>query len=167
MKRVLARIFDVVFVLTFVAVIWSLVRQQSSGAQPGSRIDPLYLKTLGGEATLLKPDGRPLLVAAFASWCGACKRSNVHLEALFDMGAAAPVDVVVVSVDESTDAAERAVNTWPIRHRVLADPDGSFSRAFRIEALPTYTLLDANGQVLDVHVGPAGATTIRAWLNPE
>lgn len=167
MKRVLARIFDVVFVLTFVAVIWSLVRQQSTGAEPGSRIDPLYLKTLSGETELLKPNGRPLLVAAVASWCGACKRSNVHLEALFDMGKEAPIDVVVVSVDESMDSLQRAARSWPIRHRILTDHDGSFSRAFRVEALPTYTLLDENGRVIYVHVGPAGASTIRTWLNPK
>lgn len=167
MKRVLARLFDGLFVVTLVAILWSFIRQQNTGLALGTRVGPLTLKTLTGEPRELKPEGRPLLVAAFASWCGACKRSNTHLEALYEMGAGAPIDVAVVSVDESVEAAAQAAENWPVRHEVLIDTDGSFSRAFSVEALPTYTLLDEHGRVIDVHVGPAGASTIRRWLNPD
>lgn len=152
--------------MTLVAVVWSFIRQQDSGVPIGTHIDSLELMTLSGETELLTPRDRPLLIAAFASWCGACRRSNANLDALYEMGSEAPIDVVMVSVDESEDAARAAVKNWPIRHKVFLDTTKAFSRAFGIEALPTYTLIDKTGEVLDVHVGPAGAATIRKWLNP-
>lgn len=167
LKRVIARGFDGIFILTLAAVAWSFVHQQRSGVAVGARMTPLELTTLSGETQKLAPKGRPLLVAAFASWCGACRRSNTHLEALYEMGKDSPIDVAVVSVDESEQAAQSAVRSWPIHHPVFLDRDGEFSRTFAIEALPTYTLIDENGEVLDVHVGPAGAGTIRKWLNPQ
>jgi thiol-disulfide isomerase/thioredoxin len=122
------------------------------------------VQTLDGELTELKPNGRPLLVEAFASWCVACQRSASALEGMFSLSEKHSIDVVAVSVDADVSDARRAAANWPIHAPVFHDNTGEFARAFSVQVLPTYVLIGTDGRVLDVHSGTAGASTFRTWI---
>lgn len=121
-----------------------------------------------GETHRLAADGtKPLLIEAFASWCGACRNSNSHASALREAEARGRIDVVAVSVDDDIESARQARDSWPIPLRVLHDDSGQFSRRFGVRVLPTYILVRPDGVVEDVTVGTPGALALRKWLSSE
>jgi cytochrome c biogenesis protein CcmG, thiol:disulfide interchange protein DsbE len=140
------------------------LRPRPSGPEVGSRPESVQLQTLDGVLERLEPQGKPLLVEAFASWCVACRRSSSTLTAIDSLGKKHALDVVAVSVDSDVEKARGAAESWPIRARVMHDPSGDFSRQFSIQVLPTYILIAADGTVQSVHAGVADATTFRTWL---
>jgi thiol-disulfide isomerase/thioredoxin len=105
-----------------------------------------------------------LLIEAFASWCGACRRQSGLMSDLADARNQGQLDVIAVSVDQNVQNARKAKNSWPIPVDVVHDARGEFSQKYRVEVLPTYILVGTDGLVKRVTAGVAGASDIRAWL---
>jgi len=140
------------------------LKPRSSGPIPGAELPSLIVYDLEGAPRRLDTRGRPLLIEAFASWCGACRRSSSTLEAISALGAAHDLEVIAVSVDAKVENARAARDSWPIRATVYHDETGEFSDKLSIRILPTYILVDAEGRIQQVDSGSVGASTFRGWL---
>lgn len=158
---------DAGLVLLALVGLFYLIRQKDSGPPTGQRAQPFDLPLVGeaGRGVFTGARERPLLVEAFASWCTACQRSGSIVEGLEAATRRGQLDILLVSVDDTEQAALAAKRSWPIELPVAFDERGAFQRAYRISALPTYILIGADGQVLDVSSGPPGASTVRRWLH--
>jgi thiol-disulfide isomerase/thioredoxin len=157
---------DVALWLAVAGVLALAVLPRNSGPKLGQAAAPHEL-SLVGEAGLRKIPGnleRPLLIEAFASWCGACKRSSGTLSDLGEAEAAGRLDLVAVSVDDDASDALSAKRGWPIPIDVVHDADGLFARDYQVDVLPTYILVGVDGTVKRVTTGSPGASDIRAWL---
>src|SRR5690606_10902823 len=89
-----------------------LVEVKSRGAQFDQRPE---MRSIPGTLE------RPLLIEAFASWCGACRRTSGTLEELRPAQAAGKLDVVAISVDDDARKALQAKTSWPLNFDVLHD----------------------------------------------
>ena len=166
----LSKMIDLVLWAAVIGVLALALIPRGSGpnlGQPASSMDlPIITPQMTGEMrTIPGKLERPLLIKAFASWCGACRRDNSMLEDLQDAEKEGKLDVLAVSVDNRPAQALAAKTSWPIHAPVLHDTNGDFNRQYKVEVLPTYILIGTDGRVKRVTSGTAGASDIRAWLH--
>jgi thiol-disulfide isomerase/thioredoxin len=169
-QSLLSKIIDGVLWALVVGVLFLAVMPRNSGPKlgPAASIGELPLVSNGAPGETRKVPGsleRPLLIEAFASWCGACRRQSGLMGDLAEAQKAGKLDVLAVSVDRSAKKALEAKNSWPIPVDVVHDARGEFSKLYNVEVLPTYVLVGTDGQVKRVTTGTAGASDIRAWLS--
>ena len=69
--------------------------------------------------------------------------------------------VLLVNVAEPRETVARAVAARGYSTRVLLDPDGRASEAYRVSGTPTVYLIGRDGMVLGRAVGP------RPWTQPS
>jgi cytochrome c biogenesis protein CcmG/thiol:disulfide interchange protein DsbE len=144
----------------------ALVRTSRSGPPEGSAAPNFQLRTVhpeGAPASLDALKGRPILIEVFASWCPTCRNAAPAMGQLFRESVAQKAHFIGVSVDESVEQARAAASAWKIPFPVFLD-DGSFSRSYRIQSLPTFILIDASGRVQHVSTGITSKRRLREWL---
>lgn len=167
-KGPLARVTDGLLWVTVIGVLFFAFIPRKSGPSlgPAAVISALPIVGTAGESRAI-PGAleRPLLIEAFASWCGACRRQSGLMGDLAEAQEQGKLDVLAISVDRNAQKALQAKESWPIPVDVAHDAQGDFSKQYRVEVLPTYILIGTDGQVKRVTAGTAGASDIRAWLN--
>ncbi len=156
--------------LLWAAVIASLtfaLWPRDSGPPEGALAPSFELPVVTGEGTFLHEGTRerPLLIEAFASWCGACRRDRHVLDSVHEATLRGRLDAIAISLDDDAANAREAARSWPIRVPVLHDADGRFARKYQVDVLPTYILIGTDGRVSHVRSGTAGASDLRTWLN--
>ena len=125
------------------------------------------LPTLDGETiTLSAGRGKPTLINFWASWCPPCRQELPALQAAYETyGDKINFIAVDVKEDQATvsDFAQQLDLTFPI----VLDSSGSVSNLdYRVSGLPTTIFLDANGVIVQRHVGPLDEALIDGYLEP-
>ena len=83
------------------------------------------------------------------------------------------LSILLVNIQESRDTAARWVKEKGITPRVLLDPDGSVTVAYRVTATPTVVLIGRDGKMVGRAIGirgwtsPAGRALLNALLQPS
>lgn len=100
--------------------------------------------------------GRPVVLNFWATWCPPCVEELPSLEGLHRALGAEGLAVVAVSVDDEPQELRRFVARQRLTLDVLRDPGThAVARRYGVEAFPTTFVLDADGVVRGVYVGPA------------
>ncbi len=170
LRRTFSRVIDIALWAAVLGVLVLAVLPKKSGPNVGQPATEMSLPVVGTENQTVTIPGngeRPMLIEAFASWCGACRRNAGLLSDLSAARDEGRLDVVAVSVDDHPSQALSAKKKWPIPVDVLHDAEGKFSRNYRVDVLPTYILIGTDGKVKRVTSGSPGASDIRAWLSAE
>lgn len=122
--------------------------------------------TLAGESTTLAAlaDGKPMVVNLWASWCPPCRREMPVLEAAQQRETG--VTFAFVNQGEDAAAAQRYLGSVQLDlANVLLDPGSDLGREVGSRALPTTLFYDANGQLVDTHMGELSAASLASKLN--
>ena len=137
----------------------------SSGPKEGSTAAAFDLPLIGeaGRASLAAERGKPVLMEVVASWCSACKRTSPRLVEAWRAHHNENVTFLAVSVDEDPTAASRLKSDWNIPFAVAMD-DGSVSRNYGINMLPTLIYIDKNGKVKHASAGVTSRSDLEDWL---
>jgi thiol-disulfide isomerase/thioredoxin len=108
----------------------------------------------GASRTLADYRGRVVLLNFWASWCPPCLREMPSLERLRVKMAGRPLEIVALASAEAQADVDPYLARMKLGFPVLLDPDGTNTRRWRVFALPTSFLLDAEGRVRYVLTGP-------------
>ncbi len=114
-------------------------------------------------AVLREARGRPLIVNVWASWCGPCREEAPDLARV----AAAYGDRVrflgidVLDARPSARTFVREVG-WP--YPSLFDPTGEIRDRLGLVGPPATLFYDAEGELMDTHVGPITAEQLTAEI---
>ena len=114
---------------------------------PGEDADPVSLHDLRGNT---------VLVEFWATWCGPCRRSIPHLNAMTAQFTKEPVRVLAVSLDDPAAVAAFLQET-PVDARVGADIGAAWHDAFGVATVPTCVLIGPDGRLAAVR-RPADVT---------
>ena len=123
------------------------------------------LQTLDGTFTSLAAlaGGKPMVVNLWASWCPPCRREMPVLAAAQQTRA----DVVVVYANQREDAAAidafLAPSGLALRNVVL-DGEAALGKAAGSSALPTTLFYDAQGRLVDTHLGELSDASLASKL---
>jgi thiol-disulfide isomerase/thioredoxin len=111
--------------------------------------------------------GRVVWVDFWASWCPPCRAETPVLRDLYARHRADGLEVVGVSVQESSaDDIRRYVDAYGIAYPIVADLTGSIFRAWQVYGLPTQFILDRDGVIRAVVQGPVDAATAESLVAP-
>lgn len=112
---------------------------------------------------LEKLRGYPVVVNAWASWCGPCRLEFPDFQAV----AAERGDEVAfigADIDDSTDAANEFLSELPLPYPSVSDPDSEVKDELGLRGLPGTAFYDANGELVYLKQGPY---TSEADLNAD
>jgi cytochrome c biogenesis protein CcmG, thiol:disulfide interchange protein DsbE len=148
----------------------------AEGLQAGTTAPELTIALAdGGTYQLTDLDGRPITLAAlrgkvvwlnfFASWCPPCQQETPILRSLADTYRGRGLEVVGISVQETTSADVAAYAArYRLRYTIGFDGFGHVLREYRVFALPTQFFLDRNGVIRQVVSGPVDEQGARALI---
>ena len=116
---------------------------------------PVTLAALAG--------GRPMVVNLWASWCPPCRREMPVLAAAQQ----ARADIVFVYANQREDAAAASafLNSSGVTLRnVVLDSAAALGKAAGSSALPTTLFYDAQGRLIDTHLGELSDASLASKL---
>jgi thiol-disulfide isomerase/thioredoxin len=126
-------------------------------AEPAAPTAPSFeLVTFVGEAYSKESlKGRPTLLVFWAPWCKICQRDLPLLGEFYQRDKPAQLGILSIGFADTRTNVERFVKeraaTFP--YPSAYDEDRWMAQAFKVNATPTYVLLDAQGSIVLVHRG--------------
>lgn len=117
------------------------------GVLQGMKLPPVSAARLNGEMVELKPNGRPLVINFWATWCPPCREEIPELQR-FAAAHAGDVDFYAINLEERGSDVQRFLTERGLRLPVLLDEQGQLGRAFRISAIPTTLIVAADGTIV-------------------
>jgi len=107
--------------------------------------------------------GRPAVVNLWASWCAPCRAEMPLLAAI--QRQRPDVRVVFVNQGETAAAVQAYLARSGLRlEQVWLDPGSALGPALGSRGLPTTLFLDAQGRIMDTHMGMLNAAALRVRL---
>lgn len=103
-----------------------------------------------GVSTAFPPEGETVVLAFWATWCGACAQRLASLSGEADTLAAAGVRVIAVNVDNASRSRREDAQQWLRRHRVTlpaAMATGNPMGTWALRHIPMYFVIDCRGNV--------------------
>ena len=120
-----------------------------AGGADASPPPDFTLPDLDGRPVTLAPflGKKPVLLVFWATWCPECKAAIPEINAMSTGPLAEKVQVFGLDFRESREKVAQAVKSRGIRYPVLLDERGQAARAYGVVGIPTYILIDRNGNV--------------------
>lgn len=149
--------------LTAGALAWSVMSGAADTLNP--RLPTVQMKTLAGEPTDLAAlaKGKPMVVNLWATWCPPCRREMPVLAAAQQQETA--VTFVFANQGEGAAVAQRYLSGSALSlANVVFDSGAELGRAIGSTALPTTLFYDANGRLVDTHLGELSAASLASKL---
>ncbi len=148
-----------------VASCAELPQQPSTSGAAVDRMPPLRLPCLtpGPDIDLAALRGRPVLVNLWASWCGPCRDEMPVLQAAHDRYGE-QVQFVGVDTKDAVGSAAAFLVELGVTYPQIADVDGQLLGHLRVPGLPVTVVLNAEGAIVDRHVGELDAKAVEDLL---
>lgn len=111
--------------------------------------DFVFTDTAGREHTLAEYKGKYTYLDMWASWCYPCRKEYPFLEQMAAGLDSSKVKVVSVSIDITRFRWLGALGGYHMKGEQWLVKDTAFERAFEIDRIPRFILLDKEGKVMD------------------
>lgn len=132
-----------------------LVRAQQGSIGVGSRIPDFTLTTFDGEQIRIADlRGKVVLLNFWASWCTTCEVEARELEQVYQMYKDRGVVFLGVDYVDTEPEALAYLERYGITYPNGPDLGTRISQAFRIRGVPETYILDSEGRVAEVMIGP-------------
>jgi thiol-disulfide isomerase/thioredoxin len=125
-------------------------------AAANTAIPSFDLVTFAGEAWSDKSlQGRPTLLVFWAPWCNVCQKELPLIEQFYRHNKPAQLRVLSIGFADTRTNVEAFVKARPgvFVFPTGYDEDRWVANAFKVNATPTYVLVDARGSIALVHQG--------------
>lgn len=153
------RLICISIVLLCASCLWATV--------PGVTLKDVDGKTVKTEN--LTQQGKPVIIAFFATWCKPCLRELEAIDELYQQWQEETgVEMYIVSIDQGQDTkkVKPLVDGYGWDYHVLLDPNGEFKRAMNVQNVPHMFVIDSHGKTVYNHTGytDGGEKEIRQYL---
>lgn len=134
---------------------FGLARAQQGSIGIGSRVPDFTLTTFEGEQIRIADlRGQVVLLNFWASWCVTCEVEARELEQVFQMYEDRGVIFLGIDYLDSEPEALAYLERYGITYPNGPDMRSRISQAFRIRGVPETYIVDPEGRVADVMIGP-------------
>jgi len=115
---------------------------------------------LGGQTLELKGQrGKPMLINFWATWCAPCREEMPAMERLYLKHRERGFVLLAVSVDTDAALVKPFLERYRLTFPVALDARMDLANTYGVRALPASFLIDRNGYLTALALGP------RAWDN--
>ena len=118
----------------------------------------------GSEIVLSDLRGQAVLMNFWAVWCGFCRVEMPELQTAYDTYGDEGFVVLGIDVGEEAERVAPFVQEMGVTFPILLDQQGSVTQQYHIRGLPTSIVIDADGVIRAVHVGPVTERQIARYL---
>lgn len=137
------------------------------GLAPGNRAPTFSLPSLvTGQPEMHLTDwyGTPIVLSFWTTWCPYCRKQTPVLVAADQLTTTAHIQFLGINVNESATAVAPYVAEHAITYPILLDADGDIANTYAVRGYPTTYFLDAEGHVVDKHVGTLSEAQLAEYL---
>ena len=127
----------------------------TSSADVGQPAPEFRLPLAGGEEVALADyRGKVLLLNFWATWCTPCRAEMPAIEQVYRAHRERGFEVLAVDVQENEADVLKFLGEVGVSFPSAIDASGDVVRRYRANALPTTMLIDREGIIREVRVGP-------------
>jgi thiol-disulfide isomerase/thioredoxin len=120
----------------------------------GKRLPEFAMKDLEGrEVSSGGLEGKPALIAFWATWCAPCREQMPQIQALHRELAAKGLAVVAVNYGEAAAVARQYLEEHSYTFRALMDGDKSYAGKLSVSSIPVVVLVGSDGVVRAQYTG--------------
>lgn len=125
--------------------------------------DITVTKLDGTQVKLSDLRGKPVFLNFWATWCPPCVGEMPHFQTLYPKYGN-DIQFLAVSVDNTQEAAKNFIGEKGYSFPVAWDKDKSASRTYKVSAIPTSILIDAEGKIIKKNLGSMNASALEDFL---
>jgi DsbE subfamily thiol:disulfide oxidoreductase len=142
------------------------VTQSTGRLLPGQPAPNFTLNLLDG-STLAFSDlnGQIALLNFWATWCAPCEDELPDLQAIWDEYQNQGVTLVGVAVQEEKVEIQEMLSRLGVTYPQGIDPEERIAAAYGITGVPETFIIDSQGKLAYVHIGPVNAEELREELD--
>jgi len=131
----------------------------------GTAAPGFEMSLMNGETfSLDEAAGQVTVLNFWASWCAPCEDELPDFQAVWDEYQERDVLFVGIVVNDDRDPAEGMLDRFGVTYPVGMDTDGDIATRYGITGVPETFILDADGKVAYIHIGPVTADVLRREL---
>ena len=144
-RSLIIEISKVVLLVFILSNIMSYLRQPKLDS---TQLPNIEAQLLDGTVFQLEED-KPLLIHFWATWCHTCKLEAPNIESV-----SKEYRVLTIAVNSGSDAKVKAyMQEHDLHFKVVNDLEGTWVKAFKVEAYPTTFIYDSKGELNFTEVG--------------
>jgi peroxiredoxin len=108
----------------------------------------------GNDVKLSDFRGQTVMMNFWATWCPPCREEMPTLQSAYHEQGGKGFVVLAVSLDDDPSEVERFIKDFGLTFPVVIDAQKQVSFQYRIRPIPTTYLIDKDGVIRDIQVGP-------------
>lgn len=134
-------------------------------AKAGTNPAPNFTVTdMQGQAvSLASLKGKPVFLNFWATWCPPCVGEMPDIQRMYSKYGD-KVHFLIVNVDGEKSDVAAFMSNHALTFPVLLDSSGSAAAAYGIQAIPASYVIDAEGNLLESHIGSLSADTMENFI---
>jgi thiol-disulfide isomerase/thioredoxin len=137
----------------------------SSGPEVGRAAPELRLPLAGGgEVDLAEYRGKVVLLNFWATWCAPCRTEMPAIEQAYQQHRERGFEVLAVDIQERDEDVLEFLREVGVSFPSAIDSVGESVRRYRAIALPTTILIDREGVIRDIRLGPLTESMLQERL---
>lgn len=143
-------------------VVWlrmPVATAANTGVLVGDRLPAFYVTNRDGEAFEISPDGKPIVLNFWATWCPPCRAELPEL-AGFAREYEGAVQFYGINLKEAPQTVEAFLEQQQVVLPVAYDRSGEVARLFAIRYIPTTIIADGQGIITFRKSGPVTAAEL-------
>ncbi|HLR07700.1 MAG TPA: TlpA disulfide reductase family protein [Bacillota bacterium] len=126
------------------------------GTELGQMAPDFELETLEEDTVVRLSDlqGERVIVNFWATWCAPCREEIPDFQKLYDSEDVEILAVNMTESEKSEDDVIEFVDEFAMTFPVLLDVDSEVSETYQVQAYPTTYMIDSNGHIQYIAMGP-------------
>jgi len=99
--------------------------------------------------------GKVVILDFWATWCGPCRETIPHIEAIYEKYKDKGVEVIGINMDESSkiNAVVEFIKTNGMKYQVISDAKGNVASQYGVTSIPRFFIIDKKGNIDKMFIG--------------
>jgi cytochrome c biogenesis protein CcmG, thiol:disulfide interchange protein DsbE len=133
---------------------------------PDFALELIHGGETGDRVHLAELKGHPVVIDFWASWCDACKVEAPLLDAISRRHKDRGLVVIGVATSDQPGLAARFAAAHGLSYPIVYDAGDRVAALYGVSSLPTVVVVDAGGNVVEVHTGYESERALNRMIEP-
>ncbi|MGC9099742.1 MAG: TlpA family protein disulfide reductase [Caldisericum sp.] len=98
--------------------------------------------------------GKVVLLDFWATWCGPCRMTIPHVEAIYEKYKDKGVVVIGINLDQGDlSKVQQFIKEQGMKYLVVTDPNSQVAGLYGVNSIPRFFIIDKNGKIAKTIIG--------------